>query len=125
MRTIQNTSTDHARLAQRAWGVLVVLCLGLFLVAVPARLDELAALEAEALARGLDVGFLADVGISPLAVLALELCFVGSFAITCAAILWGEPDDWRGYPALHPRPSESSAHREATFATADRPRMIR
>ncbi|MGH2734763.1 MAG: hypothetical protein ACRDKZ_04215 [Actinomycetota bacterium] len=83
-------------MAQRTWAVLMVLAVGLFVAAIPARFDELGALHAQALAQGLDIPVWGSQGLYALAVVALEVCFVVSFMVTSAAIVWGKPD-WQGY----------------------------
>jgi len=85
--------------ARLGWGVLVGLSLLLFVLAVPARYEELAEVARQATRRlrpsgGLLHSFLSE-GVYAPAVLSLEISFVLALALAAFALVWRNSSDWR------------------------------
>jgi hypothetical protein len=91
----------RAPVAMRAgWRLLVVLPLVFFVLSIPARYQELAALARRASSQigtgeGLLQRFLADPVYYALTALSLEVVFVLAFTLTSLAIVWRNQTDWR------------------------------
>ena len=82
------------------WRLLVVMPLVLFVLAIPARYQELAAMARRASSQigageGLLQRFLADPAYYALTALSLEIIFVFAFTLTALAIVWRNQTDWR------------------------------
>jgi signal transduction histidine kinase len=95
------STTLRAPVAVRAgWRLLVVLPLVFFVLSIPARYQELAAL-ARRISSQIGAGegvlqrFLADPAYYALTALSLEIIFVLAFTLTALAIVWRNQTDWR------------------------------
>jgi preprotein translocase subunit SecG len=88
----------RARRLRNIWTVFVGLTLGLFVLAIPERFDDLVVMaqslqvEVEQTFSGGVVTTLAGPGVYPWLVIVLEVGFVGFFALTSTGIAWGRGD---------------------------------
>ncbi|MBA3290574.1 MAG: hypothetical protein H0U17_03670, partial [Actinobacteria bacterium] len=96
---IRRISSARAHKLRVVWRLFIGTTLGLFVVSVPARFDELTEVAAGArgdidrlLPDGGFVSLLGDPGVYPFLVLVLEIGFVGFFALTSTGIAWGRSD---------------------------------
>lgn len=91
----------NVSLLQKAWGTLIAVTLGLFLIAIPARYQELEALaraNQNRLLRNEGLGLLNTISspeVYPLVVTGLEIAFVVALLVVSAGIAVGRFDDWR------------------------------
>ena len=101
---VQGFVERHLAVVQNAWRALLGVTLGLFVAAVPPRVEQLEAVSRQALRDHSQLlerevphflRVLASPEVYPRLVVALEISFVLALVVASAGIAWGNLSDWR------------------------------